>query len=125
MIMTKVMVVLMMMITILLRFPENVLLQSHQSDCSFQVLCCSNPGCSERLAKRDMIVHVSFDCSWRIINCEYCGQSFSKNKKQVRKDGRRGKGEDVRMGFIIPLFEKAVQIALSKLHEPRCLCGCL
>ena len=44
---------------------------------------CSNSGCTERLAKKDMEVHESLECPWRKINCEHCQESFVFQEKQV------------------------------------------
>ena len=44
---------------------------------------CSNSGCTERLTKVDIKVHESFECYWRIINCEHCQESFVFHEKRV------------------------------------------
>ena len=45
---------------------------------------CPNVGCKEKLTKQELTIHVTFECSWRIIKCEYCTTSFVQNQKQVR-----------------------------------------
>ncbi len=57
--------------------------KKHQSECPFKVVKCPNSGCTEKLTKQDLKIHVTFECSWRKVNCEYCQKSFIKNKKQV------------------------------------------
>ncbi|XP_078350390.1 TNF receptor-associated factor 5-like [Oculina patagonica] len=56
--------------------------QKHQSGCLFKVVKCPNSGCTEKLTKQDLKIHVTFECSWRKVNCEYCQTSFIKNQKQ-------------------------------------------
>ena len=58
-------------------------LQKHQSECLLKVVECPNSGCSEKLTKQDMKTHVTSECSWRKINCEYCREPFVFNQKQV------------------------------------------
>nr|XP_058956232.1 TNF receptor-associated factor 2-like [Pocillopora verrucosa] len=56
--------------------------KKHQSECLLKEVQCSNSGCTERLTKEDMIVHESFECSWRKINCEHCQESFVFHEKR-------------------------------------------
>ncbi|XP_073248340.1 TNF receptor-associated factor 4-like isoform X2 [Porites lutea] len=57
--------------------------EKHQSSCSFKVVNCPNIGCKEKLTKQELTIHVTFECSWRIIKCEYCTASFVQNQKQI------------------------------------------
>ncbi|CAH3192850.1 unnamed protein product [Porites evermanni] len=57
--------------------------EKHQSSCSFKVVNCPNVGCKEKLTKQELTIHVTFECSWRIIKCEYCTASFVQNQKQI------------------------------------------
>lgn len=61
----------------------SVHIQSHQSSCSFKVVQCPNRGCKEKLTKQDLKIHVTLECSWRKISCEYCKALFIPNQKQV------------------------------------------
>ena len=58
-------------------------LQKHESECLLKVVQCPNSACSEKLTKQDMKTHVSSECSWRKIKCEYCREPFVFNQKQV------------------------------------------
>lgn len=58
-------------------------LKKHQSQCPFKVVKCPNSGCTEKLTKQDLKIHVTFECSWRKVNCEYCQESFVVNQRQV------------------------------------------
>ncbi|CAH3044933.1 unnamed protein product [Pocillopora meandrina] len=57
--------------------------EEHQSNCLLKVVQCPNSGCTEKVTKQDMRTHVTSECSWRIIHCEYCQTlvSFNKRKK--------------------------------------------
>ncbi|CAH3164478.1 unnamed protein product [Pocillopora meandrina] len=56
--------------------------EKHQSECLLKEVQCSNSGCTERLTKKDMTVHESFECSWRKISCEHCQESFVFHEKR-------------------------------------------
>ena len=58
-------------------------LKKHQSECPFKVVKCPNLGCTEKLTKHDLKIHVTFECSWRKVSCEYCQESFVVNQRQV------------------------------------------
>nr|XP_058955345.1 TNF receptor-associated factor 5-like [Pocillopora verrucosa] len=57
--------------------------QKHQSECLFNAVECPNEGCKEKLTMRDMNNHMTTECVWREVSCEYCRGSFIvKNKQQ-------------------------------------------
>ena len=57
--------------------------KKHQARCSFKVVNCPNSGCKEKLTMQELSIHVTFECSRRKINCQYCKKSFVQNQKKV------------------------------------------
>lgn len=60
--------------------------EKHQSECLLKVVRCPNSGCTENFTKQDMTTHAAFDCSWRKMDCKYCGETFIKNQRQEHFD---------------------------------------
>ncbi|CAH3159940.1 unnamed protein product, partial [Pocillopora meandrina] len=57
--------------------------QKHQSECLFNAVECPNEGCKEKLTMRDMNNHMTTECVWREVSCEYCRGSFIVKNKQL------------------------------------------
>lgn len=57
-------------------------MEKHQTSCLFKVVQCPNSGCKEQLTKQDLKIHVTFECSWRKTNCDFCKLSHIYNQKQ-------------------------------------------
>ena len=49
-------------------------LDSHEAECSFAPVVCTNEGCGATLNKRDLVHHESELCEYRKLKCHSCGE---------------------------------------------------
>ncbi len=49
-------------------------LDSHESECGFSPVVCTNQGCGVTLNRRDLIYHESEVCEFRKLKCHSCGE---------------------------------------------------
>ncbi|PFX27536.1 TNF receptor-associated factor 6 [Stylophora pistillata] len=56
--------------------------ETHQSECLLKVVQCPNLGCTVQVTGRNMATHVTSECSWRKINCEYCQNLLVFNQRK-------------------------------------------
>ena len=52
--------------------------EEHQTICGFEPLYCENK-CGLKVARNRLKAHMVNNCSKRLVNCKYCGRSFSRS----------------------------------------------
>jgi len=53
----------------------------HQTVCGFEPLYCENK-CGQKIARNRLKAHMVNNCSKRLVNCKYCGRSYSADTLQ-------------------------------------------
>ena len=56
-------------------------IEEHQSACGFEPLYCENK-CGQKVARNRLKAHMVNNCSKRLVNCKYCGRSFTADTLQ-------------------------------------------
>ena len=49
-------------------------LDQHEDSCGYTPAVCTNPGCGATLSKRDLTIHESELCEYRMLKCHSCGE---------------------------------------------------
>ena len=52
--------------------------------CPFKIVTCTSENCHVTVKRKDLEQHVTDTCEWRIIECEYCEESYPKRHLQVK-----------------------------------------
>lgn len=78
---------------------ELELLEAHVRKCNFTPVSCSNHGCSVIVNKNDLEHHEKVACSFRLVNCEICGECVIYGKEKMHCFVTRKEMDAVKMGL--------------------------
>jgi len=58
-------------------------LQNHLATCSCKIVSCLNKNCDIAMRRKNLKLHMTTTCQWRIIQCEHCSEPHPKCQMEV------------------------------------------
>ena len=70
-------------LTLMKELDDDVVFQTHETNCNFVGVKCTNKDCTETFLKKDLNNHVNNKCPKRKVECHHCKRLFVWCLKQV------------------------------------------